>query len=72
MVLTTMTAWGGCEHVDGGHDILVPMGSMGLRAPAAFVAGWGSAGATKQRRLTDEVLHAEHGHEVDRVHNTRQ
>ena len=58
--------------VDGGCNILVPMGSMGLRAPVAFVTGWGSAGAAKQRRLTDEVLHAKCGHEVDREHDTCQ
>ena len=65
-----MTVWGGC--VDGGRDILVPTGSVGLRVPAAFVTGWGSAGAAKQRRLIDEVLHTKRGHEVDRVHNTCQ
>ena len=58
--------------MDGGCDILVLTGSMGLRVPAAFVSGWGSAGATNQRRLTDEVLHAKCGHEADRIHDTRQ
>ena len=58
--------------MDGGRDILVPTGSVGLRVPAAFVTGWSLAGAEKQRRLTDEVLHTKCGHEADRVHDTRQ